>query len=119
MRTLKLCLCFFILFILTACSDGELKNLTSFIDSYNHFADNKLDIEDFFFIDGSEDTLRAFISGNECQVILSLKEDNNSKIESIKLTLPKNDVTQPKKEECDFFCKALTNSLMAYCMFSP
>jgi hypothetical protein len=117
MRTLKLCLCFFLILLLTACSGGELKNLASFTDTYNHISGNELDLEDFFFVNGSEDTLRAFIGYNECKFILSVKEDDSGKIESIKLTLTKAEGTLPKNEVCDNFCKVLTHTLMAYCSY--
>ena len=117
MKALKLGLCFFIMLILTACTDGKLKNLTSFIDSYNNIADVQLDIEDFFFIDGSENALRAFISNGERQIVLSLKEDENDKIESVKLTLPKGNGTLPTNEGCNFFCRVLTHALMTYCSY--
>ena len=115
MKALKLSLCFLILLCLSACSDNQLKNLTSFVDSYNKISDNKLTTSDFFFINGSDDTLRAFVDSGENQIILSLKEDNNSKIEGVKLTLPKAEGTLPKNQEAEFFCRVLTCALKAYC----
>ena len=117
MKALKICLCFFILLCLTACSNNQLKNLTYFIDSYNDISADKLSVGDFFIINGSEDTLRAFIGSNERQIILSLKEDNNSKIEGVKLTLPKAGGTLPKNQETEFFCRVLTCTLKAYCSY--
>ena len=117
MKTLKLGLCFLIFLCLTACSDGELKNFTSFIDSYNEVADYSLSVEDFFFLDGSETTLRAFIDDDECQVMLSLNRAENGKIESLKLTLPKADSTLPRNKAREIFCRILTHIMMAYCSY--
>ncbi len=117
MKTLKLGLCFLILLCLTACSDGELKIFTSFIDSYNKLADNSLAVEDFFCLNDSESTLRAFITDDECRVILSLNQAENGKIESLKLTLPKTDSTLPRNKARDIFCRVLTHIMMAYCSY--
>ena len=117
MKALKICLCFFILLCLTACSDNQLKNLTCFIDSYNEFSADKLSAGDFFIINGSEDTLRAFIGSDECQIVLSLKEDNNGKIEGVKLSLPKTEGTLPKTKEAEYFCQVLTCTIKAYCTY--
>ena len=117
MKTLKLGLCFLIFLCLTACSDGELKNFTSFIDSYTEVADYSLSVEDFFFLDGSETTLRAFIDDDECQVMLSLNRAENGKIESLKLTLPKADSTLPRNKAREIFCRILTHIMMAYCSY--
>lgn len=118
MKALKFGLCFFILLSLTACTDGKLKNLTSFIDSYNHFAEEKLTIENFFFQNGSEDTLRAIIGTEEYKFILSLKEDKNSKIKSVKLSMPKTDNAHLKIETTEAFCRVLSHALMAYCSYN-
>ena len=117
MKALKLSLCFFIIFLLSACSDSQLKNLTSFIDNYNDLADDNLSVTDFFYYDACENTPRAFIGDNECKVILSLKEDENSKIESVKLTLPKGNSTLPKEKLRDIFCRVLTHTLKSYCSY--
>ena len=118
MKALKSGLCFFIILMLTACSDVKLKNFTAFIDSYNQIAVTKLYAEDFFFYNNSDDTLRTFIGDSEIQVILSLKEDNKGKIESCKATLAKDAVaTLPKEQVRDVFCRALSRIIKAYCSF--
>ena len=114
MKALKLGLCFFLTVILTACSGGEFRSLSSFIDTYNRTSTEKLALTDFILTDLGSYT--AFV-GEDDVVLINLKESNNSKIESIKVIITKSPDTQPNESDIAAFREVLANSLIAYCSY--
>ena len=112
MKTLKLSLCFFIIFMFSACSEGEFRSLSSFISSYNETASKQISFEDFIIT--SDNSYTAFLYGN---VLLSLRESTDGKIEECKVIIAKPDGTLPKDEDIAYFREVLNHTLMAYCSY--
>lgn len=112
MKALKISLCFFIIFMFTACSQGEFRSLSSFISCYNETSCKKLSLTDFIIT--SDNTYTAFPYGN---VLLSLKEDTDAKAEECSVVIAKTDGTLPKSEDIAYFREILINTLKAYCSY--
>ena len=112
MKALRLSLCFFLIFLFSACSKGEFRSLSSFINSYNETATDKLSFTDFII--SADDTYTAFPCGN---VLLSLREDSSGKIKECKVVIAKHEGTLPKSEDTELFREVLTNALIGYCSY--
>ncbi len=112
MKTLKISLCFFLVFLFAACSKGEFRSLSSFVSSYNETSNEKISLTDFII--SSDDTYAAFLRGN---VLLSLKEGDSGKTEQCKVIITKSPGTLPKSEDTEYFRAVLTHALIAYCSY--
>ncbi len=112
MKALKLSLCFFLIFLFSACSNGEFRSLVSFISSYNESSSEKISLASFVI--SADDTYTVFPYGN---ILLSLREGDSEKIESCKIIIAKPDGTLPKSEDIEHFREVLTNTLIAYCSY--
>ncbi len=112
MRTLKISLCFFIITTLTACTVGEFRNIVSFIDIYNEISAYPISLSDFFIADESENEY-VLLKDN---VIMSITEDNDGKINTCRLIIRKSDAENSEKTE--IFLENLKLVIMSYCGFS-
>lgn len=115
MRVLKTSLCYFLLFLLCACSKGEFHDLSSFISSYNKTSENKISITDFII--NKDGAYTSLIGEAEDGILLNLKEGVNGKIESIKVIITKAPDTLPKQTDISLFRKVLSDVLVAYCSY--
>ncbi len=115
MKALKLSLCFFLIFLLCACSKGEFCDLSGLINSYNEVSEDKISMTDFIFTDNG--SYMAFIGEDNNVTLIQVKEDKNKKIKSINVIIPKVFGALPDKSDIDAFREILTNTLMAFCSY--
>ena len=95
MRTLKISLCFLIITALTACSVGEFRNIVSFIDIYNEISPYPISLSDFIIADENKNEYVLL----KDDMILSISEDNDGKINTLRLIIRKSDIDDSKKIE--------------------
>ena len=107
MKTLKLSLCFFIILTLAACTKGEFRNIVSFTDSYNEFAETKISLSDYIISDSD------YIALTDKNISIVLKEAD-SRIYTCRVIITKNN-RQISEDSAVNFRETIRNVLMAYC----
>ena len=112
MRTLKISLCFLIITALTACSVGEFRNIVSFIDIYNEISPYPISLSDFIIADENKNEYVLLKDG----MILSISEDNDGKINTLRMIIRKSDIDDSKKIET--YTENLKSVIKAYCGYN-
>lgn len=106
---------------LTACSENEFRNLVSFTEKFNK-AEDKLQISYEDFIIDSDNTYNLFFPEDNSSVLLRLTENEEGRIEQIRILIGKYDALGKEKqiseEDRQLFLSVIKLSVMAYTSYS-
>ena len=117
MKVFRLILCFFLIFTLASCDKNELVDLSGFIHKYNETASYSLALSDFIMQKTPDISYTAVICKNEYNILLSICEGPDRKIETCKIALVKENASVPPTDEMLVFNSVINDVMTAYCGF--
>ena len=117
MKVFRLTLCFFIIFTFASCGRNELVDLSGFMQKYNETASHNLTFSDFIVQKNPDVSYTAVVCENGCNILLSLCEGSDKKIQTCKIALVKENGSVPTTDELSAFNSVIDNVMTAYCGF--
>ena len=117
MKVFRLLLCFFVIFTLASCGKNELIDLSGFLENYNETASQSLELSDFIMQKTPDVSYTAVVCENGCNILLSLCEGADRKIQTCKIALVKENGSVPTTDEMLAFNSVINDVMTAYCGF--